>query len=127
MRQIARWISAMLLGGLLIGASSLSHAETLVATTTLSTSEQAMLEENPALAELAAVSPGQLREVLDRIDHALANPAATRGGLEQLDPETVRLFGQNPVLLQVWRSSPEASADLLELIRIAAGSGKPKK
>lgn len=93
----------------------------------LSAEERQLIEQNPALAELAAVAPEALREVLDGIAAALANPSGTRGGLDDLDASDVRVLGQNPALLQVWRSSPEASADLLSLIRTAAGGGKPQK
>jgi hypothetical protein len=86
----------------------------------------AALKANPALAELARTSPQLLREVLDRLAGAIANPTEARGGLEQLSEGDLELLQQNPALFQAWRSSPEASADLLELIRVAAG-GKPKR
>ena len=93
----------------------------------LTAEEQKLIAQNPALGELAEVAPEALREVLDGIAAALANPSGTRGGLDDLDATDVRVLGQNPALLQVWRSSPEASADLLSLIRTAAGGGKPQK
>ena len=93
----------------------------------LTAEELQLIEQNPALAELAEVAPEALRDVLDGIAAALANPSGTRGGLDDLDAADVKVLGQNPALLQVWRSSPEASADLLSLIRTAAGGGKPQK
>ena len=98
----------------------------VVAAGALTPAEQQLLEQNPALTELAAGAPEALREALDLIAAALANPSTSRGGLDDLDAADVKLLGQNPALLQVWRSSPEASADLLQLIRTAAGSSKPK-
>lgn len=89
--------------------------------------ETVLLNSNPVLAEIAVVSPLQLRQILDGLAEVLANPSKTRGGLDQLDEETILLLEQNPALLEAWRSSPEASADLLALIRIAAGGGKPKR
>jgi len=93
---------------------------------TLSSAEATMLEANPALSALATTSPQLLRQVLDRIAKLIANPSDARGGLQQLTEEDWKLLQQNPALFQAWRSSPEASADLLELIRVAAG-GKPRK
>jgi hypothetical protein len=93
----------------------------------VSDAEAVLLRDNPALAEVADKAPEQLRDVLDRLASALANPSGARGGLEQLDPDDVLLLETNPALLQAWRSSPEASADLLALIRVAAGGGKPRK
>lgn len=127
-RRRTRTIAALL--AVILGLGSplgVAGSETVLFQPGLTDAEQAMLARNPALAELAAVAPERLREVLDGIADALAHPSTTRGGLDQLDAETVRLFGENPALLQAWRSSPEASADLLELIRLAAGGGKPKK
>jgi hypothetical protein len=93
----------------------------------LSVTEKAWLEENPALAEIAATAPELLREILDKLAFAVANPSSTRGGLQPVDEETTRILGENPALMEAWRSSPEASADLLRLIRIAAGGDKPRK
>ena len=107
-------------------ATAPARAEMVVVAGALSDAERLMVEQNPALSELAAGSPDGLRQALDLIAAALANPSTSRGGLEDLDASDVKLLGQNPALLQVWRSSPEASADLLELIRTAAG-GKPQK
>ena len=107
-------------------ATAPAQAEMVVVAGALSDAERLMLEQNPVLSELAASSPDNLRQALDLIEAALANPSTSRGGLEDLDASDVKLLGQNPALLQVWRSSPEASADLLELIRTAAG-GKPQK
>jgi len=128
MRRVTRIFA--LLGGLAVPLL-LSHparAEMLLeAGLALTVEERQLIEQNPALAELAAVAPEALREVMDGIAAALANPSGTRGGLEDLDALDVRILGQNPALLQVWRSSPEASADLLSLIRTAAGGGRPQK
>ena len=107
--------------------ASPARAEMVVVAGALSDAELLMVEQNPALSELAVSSPDNLRQALDLIATALANPSTTRGGLEDLDTADVKLLGQNPALLQVWRSSPEASADLLQLIRTAAGGGKPQK
>jgi hypothetical protein len=104
-----------------------AQAEMVVVAGALSEAELLMVEKNPALSELAVNSPDDLREALDLIAAALATPSTTRGGIEDLDAGDVKLLGQNPALLQVWRSSPEASADLLQLIRTAAGGGKPQK
>ena len=128
MRRVTRILA--LLGSLAVPllAAVPARAEMVVeAGLVLSAEERQLIEQNPALAELAEVAPEALREVLDGIAAALANPSGTRGGLDDLDASDVRVLGQNPALLQVWRSSPEASADLLSLIRTAAGGGKPQK
>ena len=128
MRRVTRIIALLagLVGPLLLVQPA--RAEMVVeAGQTLTAEERQLVEQNPALAELAEVAPAALREVLDGIAAALANPSGTRGGLDDLDALDVRVLGQNPALLQVWRSSPEASADLLSLIRTAAGGGKPQK
>ena len=120
---------ALIVSGALV-TSNATHAlaaETAVDGVLLSEAEQVWLQENPALAEVAMVAPGQLREFLDRLADALANPSSTRGGLPPLDEGAVRVLETNPALMQAWRSSPEASADLLRLIRIAAGGDKPRK
>jgi hypothetical protein len=108
-------------------ATAPAVAEMVVVAGALSEAERLMVEQNPALSELAVSSPDDLREALDLIATALASPSTSRGGLDDLDAGDVKLLGQNPALLQVWRSSPEASADLLQLIRTAAGGGKPQK
>lgn len=128
MRRVTRILA--LLGSLaapVLLAQPLRAEMVVEAGLALSAEERQLIEQNPALAELAAVAPEALREVLDGIAAALANPSGTRGGLDDLDASDVRVLGQNPALLQVWRSSPEASADLLSLIRTAAGGGKPQK
>ena len=120
---------ALIVSGALV-TSNATHAlaaETAVDGVLLSEAEQVWLQENPALAEVAMVAPGQLREILDRLADALSNPSSTRGGLPPLDEGTVRVLETNPALMQAWRSSPEAAADLLRLIRIAAGGDKPRK
>jgi hypothetical protein len=124
------WIlPAMLAGFLVMGSApvALAAEPAVVDAPALSETEQAWLQENPALADIAASAPERLRYVLDKLAIAIANPSSTRGGLLQLDDETVRILEHNPALLQACRSSPEASADLLQLIRIAAGGGKPRK
>jgi hypothetical protein len=128
MRRVTRILA--LLGGLaapVLLAQPVRAEMVVEAGLALSLEERQLIEQNPALAELAEVAPEALREVLDGIAAALANPSGTRGGLDDLDAADVRVLGQNPALLQVWRSSPEASADLLSLIRTAAGGGKPQK
>ena len=91
----------------------------------LTDAEQAMIADNPALQELG--DSAVLRQALDLIAAALKQERTGRGGLGGLEREDVELLGRNPALLQVWQSSPEASADLLALIRAAAGSGKSQK
>jgi hypothetical protein len=108
-------------------ATSAGQAKAASGGGALSETEQLWIEDNPALADVAANAPDQLREILDVLAAVLENPSSTRGDLPALDEDTVRLLGDNPTLFQAWRSSPEASADLLQLIRIAAGSGKPRK
>lgn len=90
----------------------------------LTDAEQAMIADNPALQGLDAAV---LRQALDLIAAALKEERTGRGGLGGLEREDVEILGRNPALLQVWQSSPEASADLLALIRAAAGSGKSQK
>lgn len=119
------WIAVAILV-LTLGMVGIAPAAMTVGGTAPSATEAALLEENPALAAVAATSPDQLRGVLDRLAKLIANPSDARGGLKELDEEDFRLLQQNPALFQAWRSSPEASADLLELIRVAAG-GKPRK
>lgn len=128
MRRVTRVIA--LLGSLavpLLLAQPIRAEMVVEAGLELTVEERQLIEQNPALAELAAVAPEALREVLDGIAAALANPSGTRGGLDDLGASDVRILGQNPALLQVWQSSPEASADLLSLIRTAAGDGRPQK
>ena len=120
-------IIAFAIGATCALGSATAQAEMVMVTPSLSDAERVIVEQNPALSELAVSAPDDLRRALDLIATALANPSKTRGGLDDLDSADVKLLGQNPALLQVWRSSPEASADLLELIRTAAGSGKPQK
>ncbi|OEO30181.1 hypothetical protein VW23_022630 [Devosia insulae DS-56] len=128
--MLQQLIRASLIAATLGIASGLATAPAraemvVVAAGTLTPAEQQLVEQNPALTELAG-DPEMLRAALDLIATALANPSNTRGGLDDLDATDVKLLGQNPALLQVWRSSPEASADLLQLIRTAAGGSKPK-
>ena len=109
-------------------AGAPASAETVVAASpeiVLTDAEQAMIADNPALQELS--DSVVLRQALDLIAAALKEERTGRGGLGGLEREDVELLGRNPALLQVWQSSPEASADLLALIRAAAGSGKSQK
>lgn len=94
----------------------------------LTPAEIAMIEQNPALAELAANAPDLLSQALEIIARAAAEPSNGQRGVEGLDAVDAQLLSENPALLQVWHSSPEASADLLALIKSAAGGGgKPTK
>ena len=127
MQRLIRGIVVMAISAAAGLAAAPALAEMVVVAGALNEAERLMVEQNPALAELAVNSPEALRGALDLIETALANPSTSRGGLEELDAADVKLLGQNPALLQVWRSSPEASADLLQLIRTAAGGGKPQK
>jgi hypothetical protein len=97
-----------------------------VANVVLSATPEDLLAENPVFAQIAITSPELLGPVLDKLAKILANPTDARGGLRPLDEEDFRLLKQNPALFRAWRSSPEASADLLALIRVAAG-GNPRK
>lgn len=126
-RQARRgsWIAVAFLG-LALSLPSIALASMTVGGEAPQQTEAALLRDNPALAAVATASPQLLRQVLEKLAKVVANPSDTRGGLRQLDEEDFRLLQQNPALFQAWRSSPEASADLLELIRIASG-GKPRK
>lgn len=87
-----------------------------------------LLAQNPALAEMAAETPDALPQAFELITEAAKTPPNGERGFEGLDPMDAQLLGDNPALLQVWQSSPEASADLLALIKSAAGGGgKPTK
>jgi hypothetical protein len=99
-----------------------------VAAAGLTDAERTLLEQNPALADLAETAPSLLTKAFELIARAAAEPSTDQRGVEGLDEADARLLGSNPALLQVWRSSPEASADLLALIKTAAGGGgKPQK
>jgi hypothetical protein len=94
----------------------------------LTREELTLLAQNPALAELAAEAPDALTQVFEMIVEAGKTPPNDKRGFEGLDPVDAQLLGDNPALLQVWQSSPEASADLLALIKSAAGGGgRPTK
>jgi hypothetical protein len=93
----------------------------------LTDSETQIVEENPALRELSSLSPKLLRQALDIITRARSRQGSGRGSLLPLDENDVRLLDQNPILRDVLHSSPEASADLLQLLKTAGGSGKPQK
>lgn len=124
LKQLMLAIAVVIVG--LAGAPA--SAETAVAASpeiVLTDAEQAMIADNPALQELG--DSVVLRQALDLIAAALKQERTGRGGLGGLEREDVELLGRNPALLQVWQSSPEASADLLALIRAAAGSGKSQK
>ena len=124
LKQLMLAIAIVIVG--LAGAPA--SAETAVAASpeiVLTDAEQAMIADNPALQELS--DSVVLRQALDLIAAALKEERTGRGGLGGLEREDVELLGRNPALLQVWQSSPEASADLLALIRAAAGSGKSQK
>jgi len=124
LKQLMLAIAIVIVG--LAGAPA--SAETAVAASpeiVLTDGEQAMIADNPALQELG--DSAVLRQALDLIAAALKEERTGRGGLGGLEREDVELLGRNPALLQVWQSSPEASADLLALIRAAAGSGKSRK
>jgi ABC-type glycerol-3-phosphate transport system substrate-binding protein len=129
MKQQAVRIAALLLP-LLLALAALGNAantsESLADQKTLSEVEQAWLRENPALADIAAIAPERLDEILDKLAAIIASPDATRGGLVPLDDTSAGLLLLNPALLEAWHASPEASADLLELIRLAGG-GAPRK
>lgn len=131
MRQYAprKWLLAAMLGGMLATGTAPGAPPAMMPVEKLSLSEieQTLLQENPVLAELAAKAPDLLREILDKLASINDSAGNTRGGLEQIDEETARILTHNPALLQAWRNSPEASADLLQLIRVAAGNGKPRK
>lgn len=116
-----------LVGAALLGSANVGSAALASEAAALSETEAAWLADNPALAEIAALDPVQLREVLDQLASVIANPGSERGGLPAVDETTARLLGENPVLMQAWRSSPEASADLLQLIRVASGGRKSQK
>jgi len=92
----------------------------------LTDAQRALLEQNPALADLAANTPELAQQAFELIARAAADPSPEQRGFEGVDADDALLLGQNPALLQAWRSSPEASADLLALIKSAAG-GKPQK
>jgi hypothetical protein len=111
----------------IVGLSMLAmgSAPILAETVALTEAEQVTVADNPALQELG--DSAVLRQALDLIAAALKEARTGRGGLGELEREDVELLGRNPALLQVWQSSPEASADLLALIRAAAGSGKSQK
>ena len=127
--RMRRFAGLLLLPALVLGSGAVFAEGMFVGDTQLILTdvEQALVEENPILQDLAAASPENLREALDLIAAALEERHSSRGGLTALDRDIAPTFDRNPVLLQVWQSSPEASADLLALIRTAAGGGKSQK
>ncbi len=113
-------IILMAVGGMITAPSALA--------VDLTREEIRLLAENPALANLAADDPDLLKQAFEIIAGAAKVPSNDQRGVEGLDPVDAGLLGENPALLQVWHSSPEASADLLALIKSAAGGGgKPQK
>ncbi|WP_423066944.1 hypothetical protein [Devosia sp. CN2-171] len=116
--------SAVALIILMSGGGLVAAPPTLAAE--LTSEQTTMLERNPALAALAANAP-MLQQAFQLIARAAAEPSGSQRGVEGLDAVDAQLLSENPALLQVWHSSPEASADLLALIKSAAGGGKPTK
>lgn len=89
----------------------------------LQLAEQQVLEANPDLAAIAGTAPWALRRVLSHLSAAprdMNGPALWR---DETDPENSRLLGRNPALQVIYQASPEAAAELLALIRTAAGTG----
>lgn len=117
--------SAVALIILMSGGGLVAAPPTLAAE--LTSEQTTMLERNPALAALAANAPDMLQQAFQLIARAAAEPSGSQRGVEGLDAVDAQLLSENPTLLQVWHSSPEASADLLALIKSAAGGGKPTK
>lgn len=132
MRRQADRIMALLLILLMVtltmgqAATALGGGSPRADQATLNETQQTWLSENPTLAGIATSAPDRLEEILQRLAEIIAYPDATRGGLIPLDEESTGLLLLNPVLMEAWRASPEASADLLELIRLAGG-GAPRK
>ena len=124
-RTLRQYVLAVLVSASMLFAGSAPVLAETAAPVALTEEEQEIVADNPALQELGDAET--LRAVLDFIAAALKEERTGRGGLGGLEREDVELLGRIPVLLQVWQSSPEASADLLALIRAAAGSGKSQK
>jgi hypothetical protein len=94
----------------------------------LSAVEAAMLERNPALQPLATEAPWALRTVLNALAQSRRGGVSSSTDMSGLNRDDAAVLNQNPALREVWRSSPEAAADLLALIRAAAASGdRPAK
>lgn len=120
-------IVALLIAGASISTPAIAALGMSPPSASLNAEEKLIVEENPALRELSSLSPKLLRQALDIIARARAGQGSGRGGLNPLDQNDLQLLDQNPILREVWHSSPEASADLLQLLKIAGGGGKPQK
>lgn len=81
--------------------------------------ELALLETNPALADVAWTNPFLVRTLLDDLERANAADQEP-GMLEQIDDAGKSLIEANPALDRGLRSSPEAALDLIKIIKEAA-------
>lgn len=92
----------------------------------LDAAEQQILELNPDLALLAESAPWVLRRALTNFANAPKDMGEPAGWGIEVGPAESRLLGRNPALQVIYQASPEAAAELLALIRTAAGSGGRK-
>jgi hypothetical protein len=87
----------------------------------LTATEHDILAHNPDLSALAADHPWVLRAVLDEL---AAPPIAGSKATISIDADEMVILRTNPALMVVYNAAPDAAADLLALIRSAAGKGK---
>jgi hypothetical protein len=93
----------------------------------ISAEQERILDDNPDLLELSEIAPWALRAILAKLEGlprggAGSSPRAFDG----LDAFEVKVLGRNPALMVVYQSSPEASLELLALIKAASGGGGKK-
>lgn len=85
---------------------------------------QAVLSENPDLEALEKTWPWLVRSTLAEAARSGEVPKGGGPSLDGLDDASISLLQRNPALMQVYQASPDAAAELLALIKAAAG-GKP--
>jgi hypothetical protein len=100
----------------------------ILAAPPLTTAEQQIVADNPALAPLGSVSPWLLLRALREIE--AMGPVTREVDALRIDPARLsnpgdlRVLVANPALRDLWRTTPDAATALLSLIRAAAASAR---
>ena len=90
-------------------------------------SDQMLIAANPILERLARVNPAALEEILALLRAPIPQSSQERSfkeGGEQSQEDPGSVFVENPDLAEYFRDSPEASLDLLRLIREAVAAAE---
>ncbi|MEL6266885.1 MAG: hypothetical protein AAFR52_14775 [Pseudomonadota bacterium] len=75
------------------------------------------IAENPDLLALFERDPEAAGEVMERIDELLEAPRQDRPRNLDTDDEVRALIGRNPIIQEVYRRDPKATAKLIGVIR----------